>query len=186
VLLTAASFDYLICICPTCATTIKREWPKLLKGRKPEIRANAEELANKVIDINAFLVNVLDMKPQKLSEVTKVTYHDPCHLAKGLGIRDEPRRLLRQMPGVEYAEMEEPDSCCGFGGSFSLYFYDLSRRINAEKIKHIEATGADTLVTSCPGCMIHIADGINHVQGTQKVVHIVQLLAQTLREAEKT
>ncbi|MFC2164468.1 LUD domain-containing protein [Acidobacteriota bacterium] len=184
-LLVAESFDYLICICPTCATTIKKEWPKLLKNQKPEVRTNAEDLAKKVIDINDFLVNVLDVEPPKLADEIKVTYHDPCHLAKGLDIRKEPRQLLRQIPGVEYAEMEEADSCCGFGGSFSLYFYDLSRQINAEKIKHIQATGADTIVTSCPGCMIHIADGFDHVQGKQDVVHIVQLMAQALRESEK-
>ncbi len=185
-LLSADSFDYLICICPTCATTIKKEWPKLLKNKKPELEATAEDLAKKVIDINDFLINVLDIKPLKLSDKTRVTYHDPCHLAKGLDIREEPRRLLRRIPGVEYIEMEESDSCCGFGGSFSLYFYDLSRQINAEKIKHIEATGTDQVVTSCPGCMIHIADGIDHSQGKQKVVHIVQLLARTLGESEKT
>jgi len=185
-LLTADSFDYLICICPTCATTIKKEWPKLLKDKKPELGTNAGELAKKVIDINDFLVNVLDTKPLKLVDETKVTYHDPCHLAKGLAIREEPRQLLRQMPGVEYIEMEEADSCCGFGGSFSLYFYDLSRQINAEKMKHIEATGADQVVTSCPGCMIHIADGIDHGRGKQEVVHIVQLLARALRESRKT
>jgi Fe-S oxidoreductase len=81
--------------------------------------------------------------------------------------------------------MEEADSCCGFGGSFSLYFYDLSREINAEKMKHIQATKAERVVTSCPGCMIHIADGIAHIQGKQSVVHIVQLLAQALREQKK-
>ena len=138
------------------------------------------------MDINDFLINVLDMKPPKLDHEAKVTYHDPCHLAKGLGIREEPRQLLRRISGVEYTEMEEADSCCGFGGSFSLYFYDLSRHINAEKIKHIQATGADQVVTSCPGCMIHIEDGIDHMQGKHKVVHIVQLLAQVLRESEKT
>jgi Fe-S oxidoreductase len=81
--------------------------------------------------------------------------------------------------------MEEADICCGFGGSFSLYFYDLSRRINAEKLRHIKATPADCVVTSCPGCMIHIADGIDHGKGKKKTLHIVQLLAQALRESEK-
>jgi len=184
-MLAADSFEHLVCICPTCATTIQKEWPKLLKDKKPELRASAEELAGKVIDTNDFLVNVLGMNPGRAAHKAKVTYHDPCHLAKGLGIREEPRRLLRGMPGIEYTEMKEPDSCCGFGGSFSLYFYDLSRQINTEKIQHIQATGADTLVTSCPGCMIHIADGIDHVQGQQKVVHILQLLAQAIRASEK-
>jgi Fe-S oxidoreductase len=125
------------------------------------------------------------MQPLKLEDEAMVTYHDPCHLARGLGIREEPRQLLRRILGVDYTEMEEADSCCGFGGSFSLYFYDLSRQINIVKMKHIEATGAECVVTSCPGCMIHIADGINHVQGKQKVAHIVQLLAQALRESKK-
>lgn len=185
-LLASASFDYLICICPTCATTIKKEWPKLLKNRNPDLRAQAGGLAKKVMDINDFLINILDMKPPKLAHEAKMTYHDPCHLAKGLGIREEPRQLLRRIPGIAYTEMEEADSCCGFGGSFSLYFYDLSRQINAKKIKHIQATGADHVVTSCPGCLIHIEDGIDHIHGKHKVVHIVELLAQALRESGKT
>ena len=184
-MLAANSFDYLVCICPTCATTIKKEWPKLLRDEKPEVQEKAEALAKKVMDINDFLVNVLDMKPPELGGEAKMTYHDPCHLAKGLGIREEPRQLLRGIPGIEYTEMEEADSCCGFGGSFSLYFYDLSRQINVEKIKHIEATGAECVVTSCPGCMIHIADGIDHTRGKENVIHIVQLLAQAIKAQQK-
>ena len=178
-------YDYLICICPTCATTIKKEWRRLLKDEKQEIRDNYKLLAAKVRDVNDFLVNVLDIKPPEHAVKAKVTYHDPCHLAKGLEIREEPRKLLRQIPGVELREMDEPDSCCGFGGSFSLYFYDLAKKINAEKIKDIEATGADHVVTSCPGCMIHIADGIDHARGKQKVVHMVQLLAEAMWESKK-
>ncbi|MBN1221745.1 MAG: LUD domain-containing protein [Candidatus Aminicenantes bacterium] len=179
------AFDYLICICPTCATTIKTEWRRLLKDEKKGLREKYENLAGKVRDINDFLINVLDIEPPMKSVTAKVTYHDPCHLAKGLEIRKEPRELLRRIPGVEFTEMAEPDSCCGFGGSFSLYFYDLAKKIGSEKMKDISASGAGCVVTSCPGCMIQIADGIDHAGGKQKVVHMVELLAEAMRNSEK-
>jgi len=177
--------DFLICICPTCATTIKKEWRRLLEDERREIRENYEFLAAKVKDINDFLVNALDTGIPAHSVKVKAAYHDPCHLAKGLGIREEPRKILREIPGVELREMNEPDSCCGFGGSFSLSFYDLARNINAKKIKDIEATCADHVITSCPGCMIHIADGIARIKGKQKVLHMVQILAEATRKSRK-
>jgi len=180
-LLTTRQFDHLVFLCPTCATTAVHEWPRLLAG-DPELAAKAAELAAKAMDISAYLVHVLNIAPPTGQLDAKVTYHDPCHLTRGLNITEEPRKLLRSIPGLKLAEMKEPNACCGFGGSFSMYYYDLSRRINADKIKHIAETEADCVVTGCPGCILHLKDGIAHAEGRQKVLHTVEILAQAYQQ----
>jgi iron-sulfur cluster protein len=175
-LLSGTNYDALVSVCPTCATTAKHEWPRLLAG-DPALYKKALEIADQTMDISTYLVKVLKIKPPKTGVDSKITYHDPCHLVRGLNVREEPRQLIRSVPDVTLVEMAEPDSCCGCGGSFSLYYYDLSRKINDEKLKQISVTGADCVVTGCLGCMFHMQDGLSQGQGKQKVMHLVELLA---------
>jgi iron-sulfur cluster protein len=177
-LLTRETFEHLLFVCPTCATTVKQEWPRLLAG-EPELAVKAQEIAVKVIDISSYLVQVLGIPaPAAAVAPRRVTYHDSCHLARGLKITEEPRQLVKSIPGVELVEMAEPNSCCGFGGSFSMSYYNLSRKINDDKIRQIAATNADCVVAACPGCVLHLKDGVYRAGGQQKVVHIVELLAE--------
>ncbi|WP_236006200.1 (Fe-S)-binding protein [Paradesulfitobacterium ferrireducens] len=112
-----------------------------------------------------------------LNEVSfKVTYHDPCHLVRGLKVKEQPRQIIRSIPGVEFVEMAKPDTCCGSGGSFSLYHYNISAKINDHKIEDIKQTGAEVLVTGCSACRMHIADGLSRQHAGVKVMHTVQLL----------
>jgi L-lactate utilization protein LutB/heterodisulfide reductase subunit B len=197
--LSQAACGHLLFICPTCATAAIEQWPRLLEN-EPALAQKARELAAKALDISSYLVNVLKVKlpadvsgpgrPRPGAESTsageprKVTYHDSCHLARGMNVTAEPRKLIESIPGVELVEMAEPDACCGFGGSFSLSYYNLSRRINDEKIKQIAATGAECVVAGCPGCVLHMKDGIHHAGGEQKVMHLVELLAQAFVDSE--
>lgn len=175
-------YDFLIFICPSCATTVKDQWARLLEHEKDSSLQRAyQNMLSKVMDFNDYLVNVLHIQPPKLKEAVHVTYHDPCHLARGLQVRKEPRQLLQQI-GAKLTEMQEPDSCCGFGGSFSLFHYPVSRRINEEKITHIANTGAQLAITSCPGCVLHLNDGFYHAYSQQKAIHIAHLLAQAYRQ----
>ena len=87
----------------------------------------------------------------------------------------------REQARAELREMEDAASCCGFGGSFSLFYYDLSKRVNDAKIKKAQATEADYIVASCPGCVMHLKDGVNRAGGKQEVVHVAQILAAAYR-----
>ena len=176
-MLSAMDFEHLVFVCPTCATTIKNEWPRLL-AKEGDLGEKAVEIAAKVMDISDYLVNVLQIPAPSQSVSCRATYHDSCHLGRGLKITAEPRKLIAAIPGVQVQEMAEPNSCCGFGGSFSMYYYDLSKKINDEKIRQIEDTGADCVVTGCPGCLLHLKDGIARNGGRQQVVHTVELLAK--------
>ena len=93
-----------------------------------------------------------------------------------MGIHDEPRKILKSLPGIEFNEMKESDRCCGFGGVFSMFHYDLAMKIAQKKVERIKDTGSEILVTGCPGCMMHIADGITQAGMPIKVKHTVELL----------
>jgi glycolate oxidase iron-sulfur subunit len=130
-----------------------------------------------VYDISEFLVKFgkLDLGGARIEPVT-VTYHDPCHLNRGQGEVDAPRRLLEAMPHVTFVEMEEADRCCGGGGTFSFSHYDLAKEIGRKKVNFIAATGADIVATSCPSCMMQLEDMLRRNGLSQEVVHVVELL----------
>lgn len=170
--------DALVFVCPSCAVAFKEEYPKLFAEDSPELQEKVKKLALKAKDINEFLSQDIELKLPKQKVPEKVTYHDPCHLARSMGVKEEPREILRKIPGVNYVEMQDADMCCGFGGSFSLSFYELSQRINEGKLKNVADTQATTLATSCPGCMVHFRDGIAQHDMKQKVSHVVQILSR--------
>ena len=174
-------YDYIVFACPSCATTVKEEWEALIQQENnPMLTVQYENMRAKVIDLNDYLFNVLKVSVPELKTPVSVTYHDSCHMARGLQITEEPRKLL-QGAGAELREMEDAASCCGFGGSFSLFYYDLSKRVNDAKIKKAQATEADYIVASCPGCVMHLKDGVNRAGGKQEVVHVAQILAAAYR-----
>jgi len=177
---TYSSFDIdaLVFVCPSCAVAFKEEYPQLFADASPAIQEKVRKLAQKVKDINEFLVQDIDLKRPKQIVTETVTYHDPCHLARSMGVKKEPRELIQKIPGLKYVEMQDADTCCGFGGSFSLSFYELSQRINEGKLKTVADTEATTLATSCPGCMVHFRDGIAQHSMKQKVSHVVQILSR--------
>ncbi len=115
----------------------------------------------------------------KWDKRTRVTYHDPCHL-KTQGITREPRELLQSLPNIDFVEMEGADSCCGLGGTFSVYHYETSKAIGRKKIPGLKASGAEMIATACPGIIIQLQDTINHADMHVKAVHILELLSESL------
>jgi len=142
-----------------------------------------QALAQKTRDIFVLLVEL--GLPEKLAALPKpekrikVTYHDPCHL-RTRGITKEPRAILKALPQVDYVEMTAAGTCCGLGGTYSVYHYDTSKQIGAKKAGHIEASGASLVATDCPGCIMQLQDSINHAGQRQQAVHILELLSEAL------
>ncbi len=140
-----------------------------------------------VMDFSVFLqqtgftdkLKELKKKAGAESPARKITYHDPCHL-KTHGIKEEPRELLRSLPGVEFVEMENASLCCGLGGTFSVHHYDVSKNIGSVKADGIRNSGAERVATSCPGCIIQLQDSINHADLQVKAVHVLELIAEAL------
>ncbi|MBI4286446.1 MAG: (Fe-S)-binding protein [Chloroflexi bacterium] len=176
---TFADFDYVVSDCPTCVSAIK-DYRKFLADT-PERQAAYNTLNEKIKDITQFMVDVLALpaaayRAAAVAKGTKITWHDPCHLNRHLGIKSQPRHIMTSIPGIEYIEMPAADRCCGLSGGFSIAHYDLSRKIGDKKIDAVAATGADIVVTSCPGCRIQLIDGLKRHSMPQKVMHIMELL----------
>jgi glycolate oxidase iron-sulfur subunit len=171
--------DYIVTACGTCSSTMK-DYRKYL-GDTEEREQRYGEFEGKVKDSTEFVIDVLKIAPEdfvlrKEFEGSTVTWHDPCHLVRYQNIKDQPRAILKALKGIKYVEMANADMCCGMGGSFSVYHYDLSKKIAAKKMAGISATGADVVVTACPGCMINLIDNVLQNKMTQRVYHLLELV----------
>ena len=168
-------YDYIVTACASCNAGLGKIYPEM-----------GEEFAaypHQVKDIFVFLVEMglaekLDALP-KAAVRKRVTYHDPCHL-RTRGITKEPRQILKALPQVEYVEMEAAGTCCGLGGTYSVYHYDTSKKIGAKKAGFIAESGAELVATDCPGCIMQLQDNINHAAGKQRALHILELLVEAL------
>ena len=109
----------------------------------------------------------------------KITYHDSCHLKRSLRVSKEQRELLKNTKGVEFVEMNDCDNCCGFGGSYSLLYPEISAPILEKKIQNIKESGADVVALDCPGCLMQIKGGLD-ARGIDdiKVKHTAEIIAE--------
>jgi L-lactate dehydrogenase complex protein LldE len=107
----------------------------------------------------------------------KVTYHATCHYLREMGLKKEAKTLLNEIKGLEFVPLEEEETCCGFGGSFSVTFPEVSRSMMEHKVDHILASGADTVVMCEPGCLMNIAGGLQKAGSNIRAMHIIDLLA---------
>jgi L-lactate dehydrogenase complex protein LldE len=107
----------------------------------------------------------------------KVTYHATCHYLREMGLKSEAKSLLNAVKGLEFVPLEEEETCCGFGGSFTVTFPEVSRAMMENKVKHIIASGAETVVMCEPGCLMNIAGGLQKAGSHVRAMHIIDLLA---------
>ncbi|MDA8413237.1 MAG: (Fe-S)-binding protein [Desulfobacteraceae bacterium] len=173
--------DYVMSACATCGGALHRLYPLVVGKRNPELKTRLEVLAAKTVDASQ-LLHKLGLNPVETGsgDAIRITYHDPCHL-RTRGLTRQPRELLKGTPGVELAEMEGADRCCGLGGTFNVYHYGSSMTINEAKSRAIIATGARAVATGCPGCMMQLSDGLKQHGSQVEVLHTLQLLARRLK-----
>ena len=156
-----------------CGAMLK-EYGEFLRD-DPEYSERAEIFSRKVKDISEFLSEIpLNQNPGRLN--LRVTYQDPCHLAHGQRIINQPRDLIRSIPGVELVEMESSNRCCGSAGIYNITHPEMSQTILYEKIENIKKTGVDAVIAPNPGCMIQIKSGIKKHNLEMEVLHIVELI----------
>jgi len=168
--------DAVVVACATCGTALKESYKTLVEGESREWKDRVKAFGDKVMDISEFLTQKIQLTKGGQKSFQKVTYHDPCHLNRSQGISSQPRKILKELPGVSLVEMRDPARCCGGGGSFSFYHYDLSRQISRHKVENIEGTGASTVVTGCPGCMLQLKDQLVQKGSPVEVKHLIQLV----------
>ena len=167
--------DALIINAAGCGAMMK-EYSELFKN-DPAYHDKAERLAAKMKDVAEFLSSI-SLKTPTREIRAKVAYHDACHLAHGQGVREQPRALLRSIPGLQLTELQESDWCCGSAGTYNLTEPAMARRLLTRKVDNIQAAEADLVVTGNPGCLMQIRAGLQQRGLPIKAVHTVDLLAE--------
>ena len=173
----------IITTCASCAAALKVFYPELFKDADQHTRNRVKQFSDSVTDISRFLVSELGLTKalRKITPANKtrpmITYHDPCHLKRTLGIHQEPRELLKALPNFTYAEMPDASRCCGMGGTFSITHYDLSMNIVKHKVDSLESMGASLIATSCSGCLLQFMDGIHQRGLKTRAIHLVEAIS---------
>jgi L-lactate dehydrogenase complex protein LldE len=176
--------DYVVAPSGSCAGMIRAHYPDLFKGQPEEARAT--QLCARTYELADFLVSVMhfkvatqgDIQVDIKKSIKSYTYHDSCSGLRELGVKAQPRALLAQVAGITLKEMDECETCCGFGGTFAVKYGDISTHIADRKCENIAASGVDAVVLGDLGCMLNI-EGRLRRRGdtTTQVLHVAEVLA---------
>ena len=170
-------FEYVITPSGSCGDHIRTEYPTLL-SEEPEWRDRATALASRTYELTDFLVNVLKVDSVPGDHEGSITYHDSCTGLRSMGIKEQPRALLAKMKGVSLKEMNHCEECCGFGGTFSVKFGEVSAAIAERKCDNILASGAQAVVGGDLGCLLNIEGKLRRMgDENTKVLHVAEVLA---------
>jgi L-lactate dehydrogenase complex protein LldE len=173
----AASQGPIVIPSGSCADMLTHQYLELFR-EEPSTLAIARGVAARCRELSQFLAEALAGSGWGGRVESRVAYHPSCHLLRGLGVRDEPVALLRGVPGVDLVEVHDAEECCGFGGLFSIKSPEISQAMMERKIKALEQSGADRLVSCDMGCLLHLAGGLRRKGSALKVQHIAELLAE--------
>lgn len=174
-ILSSVDAEYVITSCGSCGLTISQEWTELLG------LSEAEPIARKVMDISDFIARYApEGALATLDDTGIVTYHDPCHLRRGMGVYKAPRQLLKSILGGRFVEMELADRCCGGGGTFSVYHPELSQTVAETKMECVTKSGAGLVATGCPACVMQLRDSVVHRGMDHKAIHTIEIIDRAL------
>ncbi len=171
--------EYVVAPSGSCVTMVRKFYYDL--DIRDKLKPALDELAGKIFEFTEFLVDVAKVEDLGGSFPHRVTYHDSCHLNRELGVNEQPRRLIRNIKDIDFVEMEQPDICCGFGGTFSYKFADLSTSMAARKCQYIENSGAEFCIGADSSCLMNIEGYLRKHNMRAKTMHIAELLAKSLR-----
>lgn len=171
------SAEAIVCPSGSCVAMVRHHYPQLFADDAAWLQ-RAQDVAAKTFELTEYLVDILGVVDDLGAHYTGViTYHDSCHLLRNLRIKEQPRSLLRKISGAEFVEMNDSDRCCGFGGSFSFKYADISAAMAEDKVHNIIASGADTVVGCDMGCLMNIQGMLSRQESSIRVMHIAELLA---------
>ena len=169
-------FDFVVMPSGSCGGMIIKHYPELFAEGSAD-HAAALELSGRAHELVSFLTRVMKIEGVAAQFAALATYHDSCSGLRELGIKAEPRQLLASVAGVSLREMTDSEVCCGFGGTFCVKYPDISDKMLEKKVKHIRATGADTLIAGDMGCLMNMAGKLKREGSPIKVRHIAEVLA---------
>ncbi|MBS1792740.1 MAG: (Fe-S)-binding protein [Acidobacteria bacterium] len=167
--------EYIVSPSGSCAAMVKH-FEELFPDDE-NWRERARKIAAKTFEFTGFLVNVLKLEDVGASFDGKLTWHDSCHGLRELGLRDEPRKLLKNVRHAEFVELPDADVCCGFGGTFSVKYPEISAAMLDNKIEAIKNSGADAIVACDASCLMQIGGRLSRVGAKTRAMHIAEILA---------
>jgi len=157
---------------------VKHHYPQLLRDEPMWLR-RAEELSERIYELSQYIVDILGIEEVGASFNGAVTYHESCHILRGLGVSDQPKRLIQKADGVKFVSLPLADMCCGFGGEFAETYDYISEEMVKEKVGCYLESGADLLVLCEPGCLLNIGGYLSRNHPEKKALHIANFLAGT-------
>jgi len=157
-------------------TAMVHHFPELFAGDEQWTK-RARAIAARTHELSSFLVRVLEIDDVGASWSGKLTWHDACHGLRDLNVRNEPRALIRKVRGAEFVEVENCDACCGFGGTFSVKYPEISVAILDQKIEAIERSGVQAVVSGDASCLMQIGGRLSRKGSKVRVMHLAELLA---------
>jgi len=169
--------ERIICPSGSCVHMVRHHYPQLFADEDVAMKLRVKEIGNRCYEFSEYLVDVLGAVNVGAVFPARVTYHDSCHLLRGLGVHEQPRKLLRNVEGLDFIEMYDSDVCCGFGGTFSVNYPEISTAMADEKIDNILASGAE-VVTGCDvSCLMNIKGRLSRRGENIEVKHVAEILA---------
>jgi L-lactate dehydrogenase complex protein LldE len=170
-------YDYVVAPSGSCAGMLKTHLPFLFDD-DPNLRARADRLAERTFELTSFLVDVRGFALQpRTNRAGAFTYHDGCSGLRELGVKQQPRKLLAEV-GATLVEMAEPEICCGFGGTFCVKYPEISGRMVTDKVRGIEASHADTVLSGDLGCLLNIAGRLLREGVRVEARHVAEVLVE--------
>ncbi len=173
-----SSAEYVVAPSASCVGFIRNYYPKVFDKASNSKEANA--IGKKVFEFSDFLVNVLKVEDVNASFNGKATYHDSCAALRECRLKQEPRKLLSNVKGLELLEMNDVETCCGFGGSFAVKFEPISVAMADQKITHAEETQAEYIISTDMSCLMHLEGRLKNSGSNLKVLHLADVLANDL------
>jgi L-lactate dehydrogenase complex protein LldE len=167
--------QYIVAPSGSCVSMVRNLYSELFEGN---ITADQKALCSRTFEFSEFLVKKLKISDVGARFEERVTYHDACHLLRELGVKDEPRILLRNVRGLEFIELEESTRCCGFGGTFAVKFPELSTAMVEQKVAAIEKSGARYVVANDSSCLMNIEGYLRRHRSPVQSIHLTEILAR--------
>ena len=168
--------DYVVGPSGSCMGTLRQDYPALFPD-EPGWRTRAEDLSRRSFELLSFLVDVMKLPGVQARHAGRVTYQDSCAGLREMGVRSQPRQLLASVAGLDLVEMAGTEECCGFGGMFCVKYPEISTKMVDDKIAHIQASGATTVLGGDLGCLLNIAGRIQRRGLPLRVMHTAEMLA---------
>jgi L-lactate dehydrogenase complex protein LldE len=169
-------FDYVVAPSGSCGGMIKKHYAGLFAD-DPAMQQRAQALSAKTFELISFLVDVLGVEAYAAHYPGTYTNHESCSGLRELGIKQQPRKLLTSVDGLNLLEMSDSEVCCGFGGTFCVKYPDISIRMVSDKLAIFQATGADTLLAGDLGCLLNMAGKLSRARVDVRVRHVAEILA---------